>query len=127
MVHALTGWICYLEGAPEFWVVTDHKAITYLDSILRLVAVRLGGLSLYPASCRVEGSLGHVAGNSNVVAVALSRNPCRDWTPPCDFLNAIVVAGVFSPHDTPCFQCPSLMAVRQSSVASGGGEPTHKS
>ena len=33
VVHALTVWRCYLKGAPEFRVVTDHKAITYLDSL----------------------------------------------------------------------------------------------
>jgi RNase H-like domain found in reverse transcriptase len=33
VVHALTVWRCYLEGAPEFRVVTDHKAITYLDNL----------------------------------------------------------------------------------------------
>jgi RNase H-like domain found in reverse transcriptase len=40
IVHALTVWLCYLEGAETFRVVTDHKltishlkAITDLDTL----------------------------------------------------------------------------------------------
>lgn len=33
VIHALREWRCYLEGAPDVTVVTDHQPLTYLDSL----------------------------------------------------------------------------------------------
>ena len=32
VIHALRTWRCYLEGASEFKVITEHKANTFLDT-----------------------------------------------------------------------------------------------
>ena len=33
VIHALQEWRCYLEGAPDVTVVTDHQPLTHLDSL----------------------------------------------------------------------------------------------
>lgn len=33
VIHALQQWRCYLEGAPDVTVVTDHQPLTYLGSL----------------------------------------------------------------------------------------------
>ena len=122
VVHALTVWRCYLEGAPEFRVVTDHKAITYLDSLPTLSRRQTRWAEFLS---RFHFRWDHVAGKSNVVADALSRHPAlgSDYTPPCGFVNAIVASGVLAPSDSPCLPCRALSAVLRSGVTSGGGEP----
>ena len=72
VVHALTVWRCYLEGALEFRVVTDHKAITYLDSLPQL-SRRQTRWAEYLS--RFHFRWDHQAGKKNVVADALSRTP----------------------------------------------------
>jgi hypothetical protein len=72
VVHALTVWRCYLEGALEFHVVTDHKAITYLDSLPQL-SRRQTRWAEYLS--RFHFRWDHQAGKKNVVADALSRTP----------------------------------------------------
>lgn len=126
VVHALTVWRCYLEGSPEFRVVTDHKAITYMDSLPTLSRRQTRWAEFLS---RFHFRWDHIAGKSNVVADALSRHPVSagDYTPPCGFVNAIVASGVLAPSDTPCLPCPSLDAILRSSSPSTGGEPTSQS
>jgi hypothetical protein len=120
VVHALTVWRCYLEGAPEFRVVTDHKAITYLDSLPTLSRRQTRWAEFLS---RFHFRWDHVSGKSNVVADALSRNPASDYCSPCGFLNAIVAAGVLAPPDSPCLPCSALFAILRSGATSGGESP----
>ena len=32
VVHTLCVWLCYLEGAPKFEVVTDHNPLIYFHT-----------------------------------------------------------------------------------------------
>lgn len=72
VVHALKVWRCYLEGAHEFKVVTDHKAITYLDTV-HLLSRRQTRWAEFLS--RFHFRWYHIAGKQNVVPDVLSRTP----------------------------------------------------
>lgn len=97
VVHALTVWRCYLEGAPEFRVVTDHKAITYLDSLPQLSRRQTRWAEFLS---RFTFRWDHVAGSSNMVADALSRHPVG-YDAPHWMLNAVVVSGCLMSSELP--------------------------
>jgi RNase H-like domain found in reverse transcriptase len=108
VVHALTVWRCYLEVAPEFRVVTDHKAITFLDTVPQLSRRQTRWAEFLS---RFHFRWDHLAGKSNVVADALSQNP-SGYTPPNFFLNGIVVSG--------CLVHPTHLSHRLPSVGLRG-------
>lgn len=45
VIHALRTWRCYLEGAMEFVVVTDHQPNTFLENNRHCLAGKLDGRS----------------------------------------------------------------------------------
>jgi transposase InsO family protein len=128
VVHALTVWRCYLEGGLEFRVVTDHKAITYLDTIAQLSRRQTRWAEFLS---RFNFTWAHVAGSSNVVADALSRTPVG-CAPPPSSLGTVVSCRLRPTGGAPCFPTPTLRGVLCAVTrargppsawpASGGGE-----
>jgi transposase InsO family protein len=109
VVHALTVWRCYLEGGPAFRVVTDHKAITYLDTVAQLSRRQTRWAEFLS---RFHFTWEHMAGASNVVADALSRTPVG-YSPPNSLVNTVVVRSTRSyvSEGPPCLPNRSLRDV----------------
>jgi hypothetical protein len=125
VVHALTVWRCYLEGASTFRVVTDHKAITYLDTLAQLSRRQTRWAEFLS---RFDFQWAHAPGKTHVVADALSRHPV-DYQPPCFLLHGILLSGWAPLGSTPSPPPPPLAALRRAQTApsrgsvSEGGEP----
>jgi hypothetical protein len=99
---------CYLEGGPEFRVVTDHKAITYLDTVAQLSRRQTRWAEFLS---RFHFTWEHMAGASNVVADALSRTPVG-YTPPNSLVNVVVVSTrSYVSEGPPCLPNRSLRDV----------------
>ena len=115
VMHALTVWRCYLEGAPEFRVVTDHKAITYLDNLPTLSRRQTRWAEFL---LRFKFRWDSVPGTSNVVADALSQHPA-DYLAPCPITNALAVGGCLHPAHR-CLPTLSLCALIGALRSAGG-------
>ena len=115
VIHALMVWRCYLEGSPEFRVVTDHKAITYLDTLPTLSRRQTRWAEFLS---RFNFRWDHTPGSANVVADALSRHP-SDYTAPITLINACVLGGCWQPVQR-CLPelplCAHLCALRPAGV-----------
>jgi transposase InsO family protein len=120
VVHALTVWRCYLEGGLEFRVVTDHKAITYLDTVAQLSRRQTRWAEFLS---RFHFKWEHMAGASNVVADALSRTPVG-YPPPNLVVNAIVVCNRMRAWDgMTCLPSSHLMGVLNAVTRAHGPPP----
>ena len=120
VVHALTVWRCYLEGAQTVRVVTDHKAITYLDTLPTLSRRQTRWAEFLS---RFDFKWDHAAGRHHVVADALSRHPV-DYAPPCFLLQGTLCSawkplGCSAPPVV-CALTRATAVPRQSSVQEGG-------
>jgi hypothetical protein len=115
VVHALTVWRCYLEGALEFRVVTDHKAITYLDSLPQL-SRRQTRWAEYLS--RFHFRWQHQAGSKHVVADALSRTPVG-----ADSVTVVAACCLGQEPGPFCLPMSSLRAVVCAVTRRGSGLP----
>ena len=111
LVRATREWRCYLEGAPEVVLLTDHQPLTYLGTqplLSRRYARWVAILS------RINYRIEYWKGSDNV-ADPLSRCPVREQVDEPEADLAVVAIG---------FVSEVILALHAKLVVSRGGLPT---